>query len=137
MLFYCVLSILALICLALMALLCAAFGRDSVTLLMFPFLSHIHVFSCKMSPVSLLKRQYSYFSSPFLISGCFHSFRSRVVCIVSGGCKEYSSALFHVVFESLYRCFVLIAQSSSFFPAIHHYILADPIDCIHHFHKAD
>ena len=46
LLFYCVLSILALIWLVLIPLFCAAFRRDSVSLLMFPFLSHVQVFSC-------------------------------------------------------------------------------------------
>ena len=41
LLFSCVLSILALIWLVLMALFCAAIRRDSVSLLKFPFLSHV------------------------------------------------------------------------------------------------
>ena len=45
LLFCCVLSILALIWLVLMALFCAAIRRDSVSLLKFPFLKHIQVFS--------------------------------------------------------------------------------------------
>ena len=32
-----------------MALFCAAIRRDSVSLLKFPFLNHIHIFLCKMS----------------------------------------------------------------------------------------
>ena len=43
--FWCVLSILALIWLVLMALFCAAIKSDSVSLLRFPFLSYVHVFS--------------------------------------------------------------------------------------------
>ena len=35
--------------------LCAVNQRDSVSLLSFPFLSHVHVFSCEMSLVSRLK----------------------------------------------------------------------------------
>ena len=46
--FCCVLSILALIWLVLTTLFCAAFRRDYVSLLMFPFLSHVHVLSCEM-----------------------------------------------------------------------------------------
>ena len=46
LLFCCVLSILASIWLVFMALFCAAIRRDSVSLLKFLFLSHIHVFSC-------------------------------------------------------------------------------------------
>ena len=65
LLFCCVLSILALIWLVLMALFYAAIRRDSVSLSMFPFLSHVHVFSCEMSLVSRLKRTQSCFSSHF------------------------------------------------------------------------
>ena len=43
LLFCCVLSILVLIWLVLMALFCAAIRRDSVSLLKFPFLSHVQV----------------------------------------------------------------------------------------------
>ena len=45
LLFCCVLSILALIWFVLMALSCAAMRRDSVSLLKFPFLSHVQVLS--------------------------------------------------------------------------------------------
>ena len=48
-----------------MALFCAAIKRDSVSLLGFPFRSYILVFSCKISPVCLLKYPYSCFSSYF------------------------------------------------------------------------
>ena len=51
-----VLSILALIWLVLMALFCGAIRRDSVTLLRFPFLSQVQVFSCEMVYISCLKR---------------------------------------------------------------------------------
>ena len=54
LLFFWVLSILALIWLVLMALFCAAIRRDSVSLLKFPFLSHVLVFSCEMSLFSRL-----------------------------------------------------------------------------------
>ena len=56
MLFCCVSSILALILLFLVALFCAAIRRDSVSLLSFPFLSQVHVFSCEISLVSHFKR---------------------------------------------------------------------------------
>ena len=62
LLFCCILSILALIWLVLMAMFCAAIRRDSVYLLKFPFLSLVHVFSCKMMLISLLKRPCSCFS---------------------------------------------------------------------------
>ena len=41
------------------------FRRDSVSLLSFLFLNHLHVFSCEMSLVSRLKHQQSCFSSHF------------------------------------------------------------------------
>ena len=65
LLFCCVLSILALIWLVLMALFCAALRRDSVSLLKFLFLSHVHVLSCEMLFISRLKRPWSCFSSHF------------------------------------------------------------------------
>ena len=42
---------------------CATIRRDSVSLLMFPFLSHVLVFPCEMSSVCRLKYPYSCFSS--------------------------------------------------------------------------
>ena len=48
LLFCCVLFILAFIWLVLMALFCAVIRRDSVSLLKFPFLSHVQVLSCEM-----------------------------------------------------------------------------------------
>ena len=56
LLFCCVLSILALVCLVLMTLFCAAIRKDSVSLLRFSFLSHVQVFSCEMSLISRFKR---------------------------------------------------------------------------------
>ena len=56
LLFYCVLSILALIWLILMALSCAAIRMDSVSLLRFPFLSQVPVFWCEMLFIRCLKR---------------------------------------------------------------------------------
>ena len=52
----CVLPILALIWLVLMALFCAAIRRDWVSLVRFPFLNHVYVFSCKILLISRLKR---------------------------------------------------------------------------------
>ena len=48
-----------------MALSCVAIRRDSVSLLRFPFLSYVHVFSGEMSLVSRLKHPESCFSSHF------------------------------------------------------------------------
>ena len=56
LLFCCVLSILALIRLVLTALFCTAIRRDSVSLLKFPFISHVQVLSCEMLFISRLKR---------------------------------------------------------------------------------
>ena len=55
LLFHYVLCILALIWLVLMALFCAAIRRDSVSLLKFPFLCQVQVFSCEMLFISRLK----------------------------------------------------------------------------------
>ena len=55
LLFCCVLSILALIWFVFMALSCAAIRRDSVSLLKFPFLSHVQVLSCEILFISRLK----------------------------------------------------------------------------------
>ena len=56
LLFCWVQSILALIWLVLMALSCAAIRGDSVSLLKFPFLSHVQVLSCEILFISRLKR---------------------------------------------------------------------------------
>ena len=64
LLFCCILSIPALIWLVLMALFYAAIWRGTVSLLKFPFLSHVQVFSCEMF-ISHLKRPQSCFSSHF------------------------------------------------------------------------
>ena len=56
LLFCCVLSILALIWFVLMALICAAIRRDSVSLLRFPFLSQVQIFWCEMLFIRRLKR---------------------------------------------------------------------------------
>ena len=55
-LFCCILSILPLLWLVLVMLSCAAIRRDSVSLLKFPFLSHVQVLSCEMLFISRLKR---------------------------------------------------------------------------------
>ena len=56
----------------------AAIRSDLVSLLMFPFLNYVHVFSCAISTVSRLKLPYSCFSSQFyfllfdVFSICFY-----------------------------------------------------------------
>ena len=52
LLFCCVLSILILIWLVHTGLFCAAIWRDSVSLLKFPFFSHVQVLSCEMLFIS-------------------------------------------------------------------------------------
>ena len=64
LLFCCVLSILALIWLVLIALFYAAIRRNSVSLLRFPYLSRVHVFSCEMF-ISRLKSPLSHFFPHF------------------------------------------------------------------------
>ena len=82
LLFCCVLSILALIWLVPMALFCAAIRRVSVSLLKFPFLSHVQVLSCEMLFISRLKRPWSCFSSHF----CFLVFVVVVVAAARSVC---------------------------------------------------
>ena len=65
LLFCGVLSIFALIWLVLTALSRAAIRRDSVSLLRFPFLSHVQVLSCEMLVISRLNRPKSCFPSHF------------------------------------------------------------------------
>ena len=55
LLFCCVFSVLAWTLLILMVLFCVTIKRDSVSLLRFPFLSHVQVFSCEISFVCLFK----------------------------------------------------------------------------------
>ena len=54
LLFYCTLSISALILLVLMALFCIAFKRDLVSLLRFPLLNHIQIISCETFTVNII-----------------------------------------------------------------------------------
>ena len=111
LLFCYVLSFLALIWLVLMALFCATIRRDSVSLLKFPFLIHVHVFSGTMLLVSCLKRPYSCFSSHF----CF-LVMIRDVSIVSGCCYQSSSTLFYVVLKSLNWCVNAVFKASKTSP---------------------
>ena len=65
LLFCCILSILALIWLVLIVLFCASIRRDSVSLLKFPFLSHVQVLLSEMLLISCLKHSWSCFPSHF------------------------------------------------------------------------
>ena len=107
-----------------MALFSAAIKRDSVSLLKFSFLSHVQIFSCEISLACRLKCPYNCFSSHFLSLGIVQliivflflfflwggSFKSR---------NQPLFPLFHIVFESSYRCidtiFTAIETSFSFF----------------------
>ena len=55
----------------LIALFCAAFRRDSVSLLKFPFLSHVQFLSCEIPLVGLLECQNSCFAFHFCFLGVF------------------------------------------------------------------
>ena len=77
-----------------MALFCAAIRSDSVSLLRFPFLSHVQVFSSEISLVCLRKCLYCRCSYHFLFSCYFCSVDPYVVCIVSGRGNQPYSALF-------------------------------------------
>ena len=97
---------------SLMDLFCAPIRRDSISLKSFSFLSYVQVFSSKMSLVCRLKCPHRFFSSHFCFLVTF------VLVIISGGCYQSSSALFNIVFESLYQCIHTIlnaAKSSSAF----------------------
>ena len=99
-----------------MALFCAAIRKDSDSLLMFSFLSHVHVFPCVISLVCRLKYPCSCSSSHF----CFLSVIDHcIVSAVTGRCNQSFLALFYVVFDSLYRYIVAIfnagESTSSFF----------------------
>ena len=91
-LFYCVLSILALIWLVLIALFCIASRRDSVSVLRFLFLSHTLVFSREILLISRLKYRYVVFL-PILFSVYCHPFGPRAVSSVSGVCNQSFSTL--------------------------------------------
>ena len=67
-----------------MALFCAAIRRDSISLLKFPFLSHVQVLSCEMLFISRLNSPWGCFSSNF----CF-----QVIVILF---IIYSFRVFHI-----------------------------------------
>ena len=68
LLFCCVLSIFALIELNVMAFLCTAFRKDSVSLLKFLFLCHVHVFFSEFSRFCRLKSPYLCFFLVFVFN---------------------------------------------------------------------
>ena len=78
--------------------------RDSVSLLKFPFLSHVQVLSCEMFIYWSFKTPMELFSFPFLFPSYCYSVIYSVVSIVSDGRNQFSFVFFYVVFESLYGC---------------------------------
>ena len=100
-----------------MALFCAAIRRDSGYLLMFLFLSHVQVLSCKMFFVCLFKVSKEFFLTIFL-SPYFSSVDDCVVWIVFYDSNQFFSVLVYVLFEWLYWCinaiFKVGKSSSSF-----------------------
>ena len=115
LLFCCVLPILALIWLVLMALFYASIRSDSVSLLKFPFLSHIHVFSCEMLLVSRLKCPYGCFSSHF----CFLTISVLLIHVLS--------VLFLVAIISLPPHFSMYSLSRCIDASALFSILANPL----------
>ena len=91
-------------CSVLCALFCAAIRSYSVSLLRFFVFSHFQVFSCEIMLVSRLKCQYNYFS--------FSLWFLVIVCLIS-----LSFIFFHVIFESLDRCFDALFNSGNPLPA--------------------
>ena len=105
--------------LLLLTLFCAAIKRHSVSLLRFPFLCHVHIFSYLIFLVCCLKYLYSCFSSYF----CHLDFKIIVVLsvIISNdiavtGCSNQSFfALFYIktwLFEFLHLDIIVISCSS-------------------------
>ena len=84
-----------------MALFCAAIRRDSVSLLRFPFLSHVQVFSGEISLVCRLKWTYNNLSSHFRFLVIF-ALLMFVLFVLSRRGNQSSPALFYAVFSSLY-----------------------------------
>ena len=97
-----------------MALFCTAIRRDSISLLKFPFLSHVQVFLCEVLFISRLERPQLFFF-PFLFPSYCHSVVHHVVSIVSDCCNQSSFVFFYVVLES-YRCVNTVFNSSSPLP---------------------
>ena len=93
MLFYCTLSILALI---LVALFCSAIWRNSLSFVRFAFRNHQLVFSCENSRICHLKNPIFFFF-PYL----FPRFCCCIICPcvasdITSSCYLFFSALFYV-----------------------------------------
>ena len=101
-----------------MVLLCAAIRRDPVSLLRFPFLSYVQVFSYEISCLSL-KMSIELLFFPFLFSGHFCSVDTYAACIVSAGCNQSSSMIFYVVFNASMLSRILASPLPLFFLSTH------------------
>ena len=64
---------------------------------MFPFLSHVQVFSCEIFFFLLLEMSIYLLFFP-IFSGYFCSVDACIFSIVSGGCNQFFSEIFYVVF---------------------------------------
>ena len=107
-----------------MALFCVAIRRDSVSLLRFPFLRNIHVFSCDFPYLSLgISSQLFFF--PFRFSSYCWSADPWVVSDVSGHCNE-SIYAFYAVFETTYRCI------NTIFNVLFLFLFLTHIVCLYH-----
>ena len=86
---------------------CAAIRRDSFSLLRFPFLCHVQVFSCAILLVCLLKYPYSCFSSHFylLIFFALLMLVLSVLFLVTVICLLRVS-LYHLVLILMRRCYL-------------------------------
>ena len=98
-----------------MVLFYAAIRRNSVSLLRFPFLSHVQVFSSEISLDCRLKYLYTCFSSHFLFSVYFCSVEDCVVCIVFGDSHPYSAVVVVSMLASFLppSCLYLYSLSTS------------------------
>ena len=80
-----------------MILFCAAIKRDLFSLLRFPFVSHINVFPCEITVISLLL-----FFFPFLLSSFCCFVCSYVASAVIGHCNKSFFALLNILLEILF-----------------------------------
>ena len=99
----------------LMALFCAAIRIDSFSLLSFPFLSHVHVFSCKISLVCRLKCSHSCFFSHFCLQIIFVLLMLVLSILFLVTTISLPLRFFNVVFWNFFRCinFIFNAGESS------------------------
>ena len=77
-----------------MALFWATVSRDSISFLRFPFIRHVHVFSCEILHCCCLDYCIKLLPFPFLFSRYSCSVILCVVCVVSGCCNQTFFVLF-------------------------------------------